>query len=124
VFPPESPAGVYAAECAAANGLDIVALHPTQLYSSSLALVTLVLLLALQNKLKKRGAAFGTLLLCYGASRFSLDFIRFYEDNMRVFMGLTLNQLISIGFFVVGLYLLLRKTDLRTVPVSGAGKKR
>jgi prolipoprotein diacylglyceryltransferase len=77
-----------------------------------------VLLVVLQNKLTKRGATFGLLLLCYGVFRFLLDFLRFYEENMRVLMGLTLNQYISLGFIVIGVFLLLRKTDLRTVPVD------
>ncbi len=124
VFPPDSPAGYYAAECAADRGLDVVALHPSQLYASGFALLTFVLLLVLQNRLTKRGATFGALLVFYGVFRFLLDFSRFYEENMRVFAGLTLNQLISVGFFVIGLYLLLRKTDLRTLPVAGSRGSR
>jgi phosphatidylglycerol:prolipoprotein diacylglycerol transferase len=123
-FPANSPAGFYAAECAVEHGVDHVALHPAQLYASICALITLVLIFALQKFLTKRGATFGALLLFYGAFRFVLDFFRFYEENMRVFIGLTLNQLISVAAVVIGLYLLFRKTDRKTVPVDGAVKKR
>ena len=123
-FPANSPAGYYAAECAAEQGVQHIALHPAQLYASICALITLVLIYAFQKKLTKRGATFGALLFFYGAFRFSLDFLRFYEENMRVFLGLTLNQFISIGLFAIGLFLLLRKTDVKTVPVEKSAGKR
>lgn len=123
-FPADSPAGYYAAECAVEHGVEHIALHPSQLYATGCALITLVLIFALQKYLTKRGATFGVLLFFYGAFRFSLDFSRFYEENMRIFLGLTLNQLVSVGFVVIGLYLLLRKTDRKTLPVDGTVKKR
>ncbi len=119
-FPWDSPAGAYAREIAAVRGIDVVTLHPSQLYASFFGLVTLVLLLALQKKLTKRGATFGLMLVCYGVFRFILDFTRFYEENMRVVGGLTLNQIISLALFVIGVYLLARKTELKTVAVSSA----
>ncbi|MEJ2720315.1 MAG: prolipoprotein diacylglyceryl transferase [bacterium] len=123
VFPPQSPAGYYASEYAAEHSLSVVALHPAQLYASGFGLITFVLLLAFQRQLSKRGATFGALLVLYGVFLFTLDFFRYYEANMRVLAGLTLNQFISIGLFAIGLYLLLRKTDLRTVPVARTGGK-
>jgi hypothetical protein len=32
-----------------------------------------------------------------------------YEDNARILLGLTFNQVISIGLVGIGLYLLLRR---------------
>jgi phosphatidylglycerol:prolipoprotein diacylglycerol transferase len=116
-FPLDSPAGSYAAEAAAALGIDRVALHPSQLYASFCALVTLVLLYVFQSRLTKRGATFGLMLLCYGVFRFSLDFTRVYEENMRVLLELTLNQWISVGLFAIGVFLLLRKTKDKSLPV-------
>jgi phosphatidylglycerol:prolipoprotein diacylglycerol transferase len=117
VFPPESPAGIYERGLAEHAG-GIVSLHPTQLYASVYALVIFLFLLLSENKLVKRGAAFGALLVFYGVFRFTLDFFRYYEENMRVFMSLTLNQLISVLLFVIGMYLLTRKTALKTKVVS------
>jgi phosphatidylglycerol:prolipoprotein diacylglycerol transferase len=111
VFPPDSPAGSAAALAASRMGLDHVALHPTQVYSSLKGLVIFVVLLALQPRLQKRGATFGLFVVLYGIGRFTIDFFRFYEDNARVLMGLSFNQVISVVLIVIGLVLLLRPAD-------------
>jgi phosphatidylglycerol:prolipoprotein diacylglycerol transferase len=109
VFPPDSPAGSAAALTAARLGLDHVALHPTQAYSSFKGLIIFVGLLALQPVLRKRGSTFGMFLVLYGIGRFTIDFFRFYEENARVLMGLSFNQVISVGLILIGLVLLLRR---------------
>lgn len=112
-FPPDSAAGHSAAQAAYALGLTTVALHPTQLYASAYGLVILAALLVLEPRLgARRGATFGLLLVLYGVARFSVDFVRFYETNARVFLGLTFNQLISVALFVLGVYL-MRGRDAR-----------
>ena len=116
-FPEGSPAGAYARDLAAQAG-GVITLHPTQLYAAANGLIVFVVLMALENKVVKRGATFGLLLMFYGVFRFTVDFFRYYKENMRVFMDLTLNQLISVGFFVVGLYFVRRKTQLQTKIVS------
>lgn len=121
VFPPESAAGAYARRLSEVPG-QALHLHPTQLYASFFGFVTLVILLASEPKLKKRGATFGALLILYGIFRFTLDFFRYYETNMIVFGGLTLNQVISACFVAVGLYLNLRKTTAQTVPVESPAR--
>jgi phosphatidylglycerol:prolipoprotein diacylglycerol transferase len=109
VFPPDSPAGAASALTAARMGVDHVALHPTQAYSSLKGLIIFVVLLALAPVLRKRGSTFGLFLVLYGVGRFIIDFFRFYEENARVMMGLSFNQAISIGLIVIGLVLLLRR---------------
>lgn len=109
VFPPDSPAGSAAALVAARTGLDQVALHPTQAYSSIKGLVIFVTLMALQPVLRKRGSTFGLLLILYGIGRFTIDFFRFYEENARVLMGLSFNQVISVALIAIGLVLMLRR---------------
>jgi phosphatidylglycerol:prolipoprotein diacylglycerol transferase len=120
-FPTASPAGLSAAAAARELGLDHVGLHPTQLYSSAYGLLIFALLLLLERRLLKRGATFGALLVLYGVARFSVDFFRFYEANARVFMGLSFNQLISAALFVLGIYLLVRKTPDRNVIQTARG---
>jgi len=114
-FPPDSAAGVYCQQLAATAGHP-VGLHPTQLYASFYGLVIFVILMAGGRWLTKRGATFAGLLFFYGVFRFTLDFFRYYETNMRVLGSLTLNQLISIGFVLIAAYLFMRHTDLKTVP--------
>lgn len=104
VFPPTSPAGIYARSFAPGS----VPLHPTQLYASAASLVIVCLLLAAdQRLLRKRGSVFGAFLVLYGIDRFIIDFFRYYESNMVAF-GLSLNQLLSIVLVLGGLLLLLR----------------
>jgi phosphatidylglycerol:prolipoprotein diacylglycerol transferase len=113
IFPPESAAGAYARQLTDNQGA--VPLHPSQLYAVLFGMITFLVLILAERKLSKRGSTFGAFLVLYGVFRFALDFTRYYEANMIVFLGLTLNQLISIAIFVVGLFLLLRKTQLETV---------
>jgi phosphatidylglycerol---prolipoprotein diacylglyceryl transferase len=110
IFPPDSPAGAAAAAIAQQRGVEHVALHPTQLYSSFFeGLVILTLLLVLQPFLKKRGAMFGMLCVLYAIARFTIDFFRYYEPNARVLGGLDFNQVICVFVFFFGIFLLTRK---------------
>ena len=109
VFPPDSPAGAAAMAIAQERGVDHVALHPAQLYSSIKGLIIFGALMLLQPRLQKRGAMFGLLLVLYGIGRFIIDFVRYYETNALVVAGLSFNQVISIVLVVLGLVLLLRK---------------
>jgi len=113
-FPPDSPAGAYERGLAAMGNVGSVALHPSQLYDSLLGLVTFVLLIALRKRLAKRGAAFGLMLFCYGASRFVVDFTRYYETNMMLTGSINLNQVISVGLVIAGVYLLFRRAQEKT----------
>ena len=113
VFPLDSPAGYSASGAALELGVAEVALHPTQLYSSAYGLVIFLLLLGLGSKLTKRGATFGALLVFYGIARFVVDMFRFYEENARVLMSLTFNQVISIVLFAFGIWLIVR--PLKTI---------
>jgi len=108
-FPADSPAGEFAREIAAERGVESVALHPSQLYDSILAVLTFSLLIVLRKRLTKRGATFGLMLLAYGTSRFVVDFFRYYEHNMRFGGGFNLNQIVSAALCVAGAYLLLRR---------------
>lgn len=117
-FPPNSPAGYAAANAARQLGVDQVGLHPTELYSSAYGFIIFALILLLERRLLKRGAAFGLLLVLYGVSRFTVDFFRMYEANARVMFGLTFNQVISAVLFVVGIYFLVRRTSARNQIVT------
>ncbi len=113
-FPHDSPAGVAAAEYAARHGLVDVALHPAQVYSALYGLIIFVTLMLVDNRLKeRRGALTGLFLIMYGVARFSIDFVRLYEDN-ALWGGLTFNQYISIGMLLLGAYFMRRKSNVAT----------
>ena len=119
VFPASSPAGAYANQIAQKTGAAVVALHPAQLYASFYGFVIFLVLMLSEKRLIKRGTTFGLLIILYGVCRFTLDFFRYYEPNMRIIFNLTLNQLISIGLVLLGLYFLKRKTQAQTKVVVG-----
>lgn len=104
IFPPTSPAGVYARSVATGA----VALHPTQLYASFASLVIVLLLLVLERRLPRNGGVFGAFLVLYGIDRFTVDCFRFYESNM-IALGLSLNQLLSIALVLLGVILLVKR---------------
>jgi phosphatidylglycerol:prolipoprotein diacylglycerol transferase len=110
IYPPDSPAGAAAAAIAQERGVEHVALHPTQLYSSLFEGLTIfMLLMLLQPRLQKRGATFGMLCVLYAIARFTIDFFRYYEPNARVMGGLDFNQIICVFVFFSGIFLLIRK---------------
>jgi phosphatidylglycerol:prolipoprotein diacylglycerol transferase len=113
VFPPNSPAGAAAMAAAQQQGVDHVALHPTQIYSSIKGLVIFIALMALQPVLKKRGSTFGLLCVLYAIGRFTIDFFRYYEPNARVLGGLSFNQVICVFVFFFGVFLLMRKERVK-----------
>ncbi len=121
-FPDGCAADYYSRQMAESLSLSSVNLHPTQLYASLYGLIIFLLLLLFERHVNKRGGTFGAFLVLYGISRFALDFFRFYEENMRVFIGLTLNQLLSVGLLVLGVVLLLRKAE-EGHPVPTVGKR-
>lgn len=122
VFPEGSAAGAYSRQLAAELGVDVVHLHPAQLYASGFGLITFLILMLGEKKFVKRGSTFGSLLILYGIFRFTLDFFRYYEQNMRMIFDLTLNQLVSIGLISFGLFLVFRKTKAETVAVASRAK--
>jgi len=115
VFPPDSPAGAAAMQIAQQRGVEHVALHPAQLYSSFNGLAIFTILMLMQPVLKKRGAMFGMLCILYAIGRFTIDFFRYYEPNARVLGGLSFNQVICVFVFFFGIFLLMRKESATTM---------
>ncbi len=106
VFPHDSPAG---------SVFPHTPIHPTQLYSSVYGLIIFGLLLFLERFKKFDGFTFWLLLAFYAAARFSVDFVRYYENSMILFeigkVPLLFNQGVCVILFVlaVTMLLLLRK---------------
>lgn len=101
-FPQDSQAGWVMAGAA---------VHPTQLYSAIANFIIFVILLKLLKRGFGRGIVFFTFLVMYGVWRFAIDYLRYYEDNVRLRIAsasVTWYQVASAGVAVVGVILLLR----------------
>ncbi len=100
IFPLTSPAG---------SMFQGVMIHPTQIYASLYGLAILIILVALDHKNRFDGFLFSWFFILYGIARFSIDFVRYYEESVMVnLMGweITINQVISLLMSVAGILLL------------------
>lgn len=78
----------------------VLAVHPTQLYETALALVMFFILWRLRNHKHAEGWLFGLYLILAGVERFFIEFLRAKDDR---FLGpLTVAQGISLALVVVG----------------------
>ena len=89
--------------------------HPTQLYSSAIAAFWCLMLYLFWRRteraersagsglLTKPGSIFALMLIFYGISRFSIEFMR--DDNPFELAVLTISQLLGIGMILLGMAL-------------------
>ncbi len=94
VFPPDSPAGAIMGHSH---------IYPTQLFSALYGLIIFGVLIWIDRKKHFDGLLLGIFLILYGISRFTIDFFRYYEDQMFVIDGLQFNQVVSLLMLVSGL---------------------
>jgi phosphatidylglycerol:prolipoprotein diacylglycerol transferase len=85
----------------------LVPVHPSQLYASAGGFLVFAVLLGLEKVWDYRGATFGRFLLLYGASRFAVDFSRYYEPEQVMALGWSNNQWFSVALMLVGLVVLV-----------------
>lgn len=76
-------------------------LHPTQLYSAAALLLIFVALRIWQDHPHFKSEIFLGYCILYSSKRFLMEFIR--GDNPRIFLGLTISQVISCVVFVISL---------------------
>jgi phosphatidylglycerol:prolipoprotein diacylglycerol transferase len=93
VFPAHSPAGF---TCPG------VPLHPTQLYDAMYGLVTAGVLLLVDRRRRFTGFIFALMCVLYGAGRYLIDFLRYYESSARLSRFMTLSQGMSIVLIAAG----------------------
>jgi phosphatidylglycerol:prolipoprotein diacylglycerol transferase len=90
--------------------VDGVPLHASQLYEALLeGLVLFLILWWFTSKPRPRLAPSGLFLLCYGAFRFAIEFVRVPDAN-RGYLFLdwvTMGQILSLPMIVIGLWLLV-----------------
>ena len=91
--------------------------HPTQLYEAFFEGIMLFLvLLYFKNKSysKRPGFISGIFLVFYSIFRFAIEFLRVPDDQLGYLLfNLTMGQLISIFFLIIGCYLLISKYENR-----------
>jgi len=109
VFPPDSPAHVYQIMhgMLPPDSTEVLPVHPTQIYSSILALLlcgTLLFLGKLRFYQHRSGLVFASYMILYSAGRFMLEILRTDEDSFFG-TGLTVSQNVSILFGLTGIAL-------------------
>ncbi|MGI9627776.1 MAG: prolipoprotein diacylglyceryl transferase [Longimicrobiales bacterium] len=83
---------------------NVIPVHPTQLYEVAISLLVFAVI-ATRKSGQQAGWLFALWLTLYGVQRFVVEGLRL---NARVFLGLTVAQLISVALFGAGLYYLSR----------------
>ena len=89
-----------------ANPLQVVAVHPTQLYETALMLLAFALLWRLRGQRHAVGWLFGLYLVLAGTERFLVEIVRAKDD--RLFGPFSLAQATSTLLVVAGVWLLVR----------------
>ena len=88
-------------------GSEVLPVHPTQIYSSILALSLCGTLLFLGKRRfyqERAGLVFASFMILYSAGRFMIEFVRTDEDSFFG-TGLTVSQNVSIAFGLTGIVL-------------------
>lgn len=100
---------------AGTNPLDVIAVHPTQIYEVILGFVMFLILWRLRDHKHAAGWLFGVYCILAGIERFIIEFFRAKDD--RFFGPLTAAQMIAIAFVVTGIVIMqLRRTIKQDAP--------
>ena len=91
--------------------------HPTQLYEAIFEGLILFLILMYFRKrefLKKPGLISGLFLIFYSIFRFLIEFVRVPDEQLGyIFLNLTMGQVISFIFLLIGSYLIITKHEIK-----------
>ncbi len=101
--------------------------HPSQLYEAGLEGVCLfVILWIFSSRIRPIGMVSGVFALCYGISRFLVEFVRQPDHQLGylAFGWLTMGQLLCLPLLIIGGWLLLRSFSMPTAPVSNSKSKQ
>jgi phosphatidylglycerol:prolipoprotein diacylglycerol transferase len=88
----------------------VLQLHATQLYEGLLeGLLHFVILWTFTAKPRPRWAPTGLFLVCYGLSRFGVEFLRVPDENRgyMLFGWMTMGQILTVPMLIVGVSLLV-----------------
>jgi phosphatidylglycerol:prolipoprotein diacylglycerol transferase len=84
----------------------VLAVHPTQLYETTLAFLMFLVLWRFRNHKHAEGWLFGLYLVLAGTERFLIEFVRAKDD--RYVAGLTLAQTIALALVLIGVIVMQR----------------
>ena len=91
--------------------------HPSQLYEAFFeGVILFFILLYFRNKkfAKNPGFTSGLFLFFYSIFRFCIEFFRVPDEQLGYFIyGLTMGQIISFIFLIIGIYLLINKYEIK-----------
>lgn len=116
-LPPSTAAeltNMHVALPAGTDPLQVLAVHPTQLYETALMFLAFVWLWRLREHAHAVGWRFGLYLVLAGAERFVVEFLRAKDD--RLLGSFTLAQATSVLLVLAGVYLMERWRN----PLPGA----
>ncbi len=97
--------------------VDNIYRHPTQLYEAILeGLVLFLILIYFRNRglMKSPGFISGLFLVFYSIFRFIIEFFRLPDEQLGyLIFNLTMGQIISFIFFIIGSYLIISKYEIQ-----------
>lgn len=88
----------------------VIAVHPTQIYEVILGFVMFLIVWRFRDHKHAAGWLFGLYAVLAGLERFVIEFVRAKDD--RFFGGLTLAQMIALGFVAAGVAWMYRKRQI------------
>ena len=95
--------------------IDDLGRHPSQLYEAAFeGIILFVILLYFRRKnfLEKPGKISGLFLIFYSIFRFFIEFFRMPDEQIGyLIFNLTMGQIISFVFFLIGIYLIIFKNE-------------
>tara|TARA_B100001063_G_scaffold246875_1_gene288238 strand:- start:1716 stop:2498 length:783 start_codon:yes stop_codon:yes gene_type:complete len=95
--------------------VDNILRHPSQLYEAIFeGAILFIILIYFRNKgmLKTPGLISGFFLIFYSLFRFIIEFLRVPDEQLGyMFLNLTMGQIISFIFFLIGSYLVIKKNE-------------
>jgi len=93
--------------------------HPSQIYEAFFeGAILFLILIILRNKgfIKFPGFISGLFLILYSTFRFFLEFLRVPDEQLGyLFLNLTMGQIISFIFFIIGIYLIKSKYVIQKI---------
>ena len=105
------------------NPLEVVSVHPTQLYEVILAFIMFLVLWRLRDHKHAEGWLFGLYCVLAGVERFIMEIFRAKDD--RFFGPFTTAQVVAIGFVIAGIIIMqTRRNITATAPGIHAQPQR
>ena len=93
--------------------------HPSQLYEALFeGLILFIILLYFKSKkfAKNSGFISGLFLFFYSIFRFCIEFLRVPDEQLGyLIFGLTMGQIISFIFLIIGIYLIIKKYEIKKI---------